>query len=157
MANGLQGMRDKYNTEIPEDLRDEFMRWVGAETQRRGKNPLDMLYDFDVQGFWLSGEWRTRDFNSLYNDRWKKPNHPTFSNESRYHGADEYYGGQWGSQDEKSTFSPSRTNINFHGENGLYRYFRENLGGAILKAESPSSPYPPKDNSILNLDGSPKE
>jgi hypothetical protein len=64
-------------------------------------------------------------------DTYKKPNHPTFSDESIYHGKDlgldngmKAEGGHWDTGDnEKLTFTPGKTNLMFHSAQDLIDYF----------------------------------
>ena len=152
MSNGLQGMTGQYNTALPEDKRYEFLEWVRHEINHGQPNPLNFLYNFDVQGYWISGDWERQKLDDRRSDKWKKPNHPTFSNESIYHGVDDFLGGEWGRDEDKITFSPSETNIKFHGENGLYQYFRRNEPGVIIKARKTGTPttYTHHDKGILD-------
>lgn len=77
-----------YNTPLTNKERKEFRKWA----KRSGINPLDQG-TYDIQGFWKSGDWKRVDADGHGSDTWKKPNHPTFSTESKY--ADEAVGGLW--------------------------------------------------------------
>ena len=106
-----------YNTSLPDDMRDGFMSWIEDESKRQGRNLLLDLGDYDVQGYWLAGE--RPDERGHGTDTYKKPNHPTFSNESVYHGLDGYYGGSWGNNE----FVPGKTNLEFRTPEQLAEYF----------------------------------
>lgn len=108
----------RYNTPIPPDKLHAFNDWVVKKAAATGRNPLNDKYDYDVNGYFLSGEGS--DARGHGSDEFKKPNHPTFSNESIYHGRDGYQGGSWGN----GTYTPSQTNINFHGLPALSHYFQ---------------------------------
>ena len=112
---------DKYNTPIPADKQNNFNNWVSNSIAKTGKSPLNDRYDYDVNGFFLSGAGK--DSNGHSTDLYKKPNHPTFSNESMYHGKDGYQGGSWITQGGKTFYQPSTTNILLHGRDNLHKYF----------------------------------
>lgn len=66
-------------------------------------------------------------------DKYKRPNHPTFSNESMYHGQNGNEGGQW--QEVKPglwNFAPGKTNLNYHRTEDLQKYFDDNEPDATL-------------------------
>ena len=110
-------MSDSYNTPLPPHEEAQFQAWAS-------KNPrLGGTYDYDARGFWRDGAGPSD--NGHGSDTWKKPNHPTFSDESKYHGADGYQGGQWLKDDggEYAGFAPSQTNLDMHGAQGLRSYF----------------------------------
>jgi hypothetical protein len=65
-------------------------------------------------------------------DTYKKPNHPTFSDESKYHGG-KYEGGHWGFENGKDTFTPGRTNLEQHTAKEIQDYFKEYEPNVILK------------------------
>lgn len=122
---------DLYNTPIPPEKQAAFGQWVDAQTQA-GKNPLRDRYDYDVQGDWLAGA--ARDDRGHGSDQFKKPNHPTFSDQSQYQGKDGYLGGHWGTDAKGSTvsYSPSHTNLTFRSPEELQGYFREVEPGTKL-------------------------
>ena len=67
---------------------------------------------YDVKGFWKSGDYKNMDSDNHGTDTWKKPNHPTFSNQSKYHGADGWYGGNW---TDKTGYQPSKQTLETYG------------------------------------------
>lgn len=69
--------------------------------------------DYDLRGFFRDGN--SFDAAGHGADWYKKPNHPTFSNESQYHGTDGLLGGIWAG----SQFIPSQHNLNVHGTRGI--------------------------------------
>jgi hypothetical protein len=95
----------KYNTELSEQEDKQFNDWVKQESLRQGRNILMDIGAYDVKGFWKSGDHNNMDGDNHGSDRWKKPNHPTFSNQSIYHGTGGFYGGEWG---EDGSYHPSR-------------------------------------------------
>lgn len=110
---------DLYNTDLTADELLEYYVWKDTLAQRRSllNNTsieqelarLDMdLGAYDVQGFWKSGDYKNTDSDGHGSDKWKKPNHPTFSNQSKYasnyelpddeeDNRSEYEGGIWNS------------------------------------------------------------
>jgi hypothetical protein len=66
----------KFDTKLPEERREEFNEW------KRTYAPNDSGIDYDLQGAFLEG--MTPGEDGHFPDKYKKPNHPTFSNESKY-------------------------------------------------------------------------
>ncbi len=64
-----------------------------------------------------------RDDRGHTTDKFKKPNHPTFSDESQYSGQNGNVGGHWG---DDGTFTPSNTNLTQHTSAELQQYFKQN-------------------------------
>lgn len=112
---------NQYNTPIPSARQGEFNDWLVKQKAKTGRDPLHDRYDYDVNGFFLSGQGT--DERGHATDQFKKPNHPTFSNESIYHGKDGNYGGRWITQAGKTFFEPGVTNLNHHTAPGLKSYF----------------------------------
>lgn len=104
--------RDKYNTELTKEEQKEFDKWAKEESKKLGRDILMDKGAYDVQGFWKSGDWKNRDADNHGTDTWKKPNHPTFSNQSKYHGAGGLYGGNW---TEDAGYQPSKQSLNNYG------------------------------------------
>lgn len=104
--------RDKYNTELAASERKKFDKWVTKESKRQGRDILMDMGAYDVQGFWKSGDYKNMDEDNHGSDRWKKPNHPTFSNQSKYHGADGWYGGNW---TKDGGYQPSKQTLETYG------------------------------------------
>jgi hypothetical protein len=91
--------RDKfYNTQLTPQQEQQYQKWVQTL-------PLNLRsdYDYDLRGAWLNGDLPDRNYHMI--DKWKKPWHPTFSNESIYSTQDAT-GGSW----ENDTFVPSTIN-----------------------------------------------
>lgn len=78
---------DRYNTKLSPELEKEFLKSPMAKD----------VYDYDARGAWLEMRNGTMspDARGHLGDKYKKPNHPTFSVESIYNGRDGYRGGQW--------------------------------------------------------------
>ena len=120
-----------FNTPISPDEEAAFQKWAGP---RAGD-----LSDYDLRGAWKAGA--TASPNGHLPDTFKKPNHPTFSNESKYSG-EQTPGGEWIDKgDGKWAFKPTPYNIQAYGEGALENYFRENEPEATLEmAETRSEP-----------------
>lgn len=119
---------DLYNTPIPAEKQGAFDQWAAQQQQAsrtpenpNGKDPRGDRFNYDVNGFFLSNST----FGARHHgtDVFKKPNHPTFSDQSQWHGIDGYTGGRWGGDDETgANFQPSQTNLEFHPDNDLPEY-----------------------------------
>ena len=98
----------KYNTPIPKKLKPVFDLWVHQQDKVRSAlgrgSILNDKQDYDIQGAWLEGE--TADEVGHWTDKYKKPNHPTFSNQSQYSN-EKHQGGVW----MGDNFAPSKWNI----------------------------------------------
>jgi hypothetical protein len=104
--------KDKYNTELTKEEEKDFDKWAEEESKKQGRDILMDKGAYDVQGFWKSGDWKNRDADNHGTDTWKKPNHPTFSNQSKYNGAGGWYGGNW---TEDAGYQPSKQSLNNYG------------------------------------------
>ena len=129
-----------YNTELTADELLEYYVWRNTLSQRRSilnnttpeeeLTRLDMDRGaYDIQGFWKSGDYKNTDSDGHGSDKWKKPNHVTFSNESKYaknyelpegeeDNRSEYEGGLWNSD---GGYVPSEHNM--YGNERLHREF----------------------------------
>ena len=121
--------RDKFNTPIPKHKRVEYGMWLQKESERQDRDILMDKEDYDIQGYFLSS--RGKDVRGHGPDTFKKPNHPTFSTQSQYHGKQGYIGGIW-SEMEKAYY-PSSTNLRFWPKKRLEQYFKEVEPGVQLK------------------------
>lgn len=123
-ANDPGDFTDKYNTPIPAAKLPAFNQWADSQKAKTGKDPRNDRYDYDVNGFFLSGG--ATDERGHSSDQFKKPNHPTFSDQSIYHGTDGYQGGHWVEQNGQYTgYQPSATNFKFHDPGELQQYFKD--------------------------------
>jgi len=112
--------KSKYNTELTPEEKPNFDAWVKAESAKQGRDIMMDQGAYDVQGFWKSGDYAKRDSDGHGTDTWKKPNHPTFSNESKYHGADGFYAGEWG---KDGSYFPSRQTRELYSPDYYKRLF----------------------------------
>ena len=110
------------------DYTHEFNTPLTPEEEARYRRELgdkaNDTYDYDMRGFWKSqGQLDPRGHAG---DQFKKPNHPTFSDQSQYSNF-AVPGGHWSEPriPEKVHFTPSHVNIENMGEQGLQAYFEE--------------------------------
>lgn len=117
---------NKYNTRL--SLKEEAMYQAWAAKNNRQND----TYDYDLRGAWkeMSSGKMKEDERGHLGDKYKKPNHPTFSDESVYHGVDGYVGGKWGKQGDKYTYTPSDNHV--WSDKDLQRYFNEREKDAYL-------------------------
>lgn len=124
--------REAYNTRLPQRDEARFQMWLNAQSDRTGRDVAQDLYDYDLRGWWSRNQDRDLDGAHL-TDTYKKPNHPTFSDESRYHGIEGLSGGTWRRNTDGSwEFRPGTTNLRMHGTDQLQRYFEERERGNRL-------------------------
>lgn len=116
---------NRYNTKLSVPDEAAFQAWGKKEAEKSGRNPAADTYDYDMRGFWKSGGEFAG--NGHAGDQFKKPNHPTFSTFSQYHGVDGNQGGAWagGQNGQPWTFTPSATNLKVHDAGDLQRYFQQ--------------------------------
>lgn len=106
------------NTAIPEPRKGEYDKWVKQLPEN-----LRSTYDYDLPAAFLSG---AKPEGGHLTDRFKKPNHMTFSNESQYSGRNGQVGGRWvDNPDGSVTFYASPTNLKYHSAKELQDYFQK--------------------------------
>lgn len=117
-----------YNTGLTQPEFNEFWNWA---KQRYG-NQDNVLYEmgnYDLQGAWKAIKNKQIDFDPQTGhlpDTYKKPNHITFSNESRYHDGKNFIGGEWQQNGSRWKFKPSPQTIQLYGKSNVQKYFSEN-------------------------------
>ena len=117
-------LTDKYNTKLSAADESKFQDWAKDHPR------LANTFDYDARGFWKAGAGEAD--NGHGSDEFKKPNHPTFSDQSQYHGVDGNAGGKWGKEGDADTFTPSPTNLKNMSPEQLRRYFAKVEPGAKL-------------------------
>lgn len=107
---------NRYNTKLSPAEEAKYQEWAAALGSRGN------TYDYDLRGAYKAGAGQSE--NGHFTDEFKKPNHPTFSDQSKY-SSEETPGGKWGRQQDGSwTFTPSDTSIALHGRENLQQYFQ---------------------------------
>lgn len=133
--------RHNYNTELTPKEEKAFRTWA----KKNQRNPDLESTDYDLRGFWKNQESFAG--NGHGSDRYKKPNHPTFSVESQYHGTPSPWGGRWEGgtwfmptplesalRGSPPTFTPSATMLRYtHPREVLLRYMNEREPGIRLQ------------------------
>ena len=107
-------LTNQYNTKLSASDERKFQGWL-ASSGRAGD-----LQDYDLRGWWAKNG--TQDDRGHFTDGFKKPNHPTFSDESKY-STSQNPGGSWGGSDEAPTFTPSAANLKNMTRDELTAYF----------------------------------
>jgi len=109
------------NTPLPAEKSGGYPNWLQSlpeDMDRTGRN-------YDLQGAYLAG-LSTAD-NGHLPDTFKKPNHPTFSNESKYSGKDFGTGGQWSQNPDKTwSFAVSPDQLKISDPRAIADYFKNN-------------------------------
>lgn len=94
-----------YDTELTKEEELLYQNWL--KTLPEGFDRTS--YDYDLRGYAKENFYIP--FNGGHmTDKYKKPNHPTFSNQSIYHGINGNYGGMWSELNGQWTFFPSEQN-----------------------------------------------
>lgn len=108
---------DRYNTKLSYEEEAQFQKW--AKMEGRDKD----VYDYDIRGAWkeLKTGKMSEDERGHLGDKYKKPNHPTFSDQSKYNGIDGYVGGTWSEENGKTVYRVSKSNTMSKAQ--LKRYF----------------------------------
>ena len=120
----------EYDTKLTPEEEQKFQTWAAQQSQKMGRDVLMDTEDYDLRGLWKeNGGFGA---NGHAPDTYKKPNHPTFSDQSKYSN-EQTPGGKW-SQDDKGqwTFTPSEQNLRAWGPENLKRYFAEREPNAKL-------------------------
>lgn len=118
-------MTHEYNTKLSPDEEAAFQKWVAANGKQHD------VYDYDMRGAWKSGAAASG--NGHFPDTFKKPNHPTFSNESQYAVGPALQGGRW----TDSSFTPGPTNLQHRTAQELAEYMARVEPGVKLNLPKP--------------------
>ena len=125
----------KFNTEISDDDYIKYLEWRNFLPDN-----FKSVYDYDLRGLFLDKEELDK-FNKSFlsdpenahmTDKYKKPNHPTFSNESQWHGSNGFFGGEWSK--DGLEFKASNTNISLNGTRGIINYLGGRTDSGGIKA-----------------------
>jgi hypothetical protein len=101
--------KNNYNTPLTADEESRYQVYRLSLGERGNDN------DYDLRGYWKKqGQYEdpsNKEDGSHFTDEFKKPNHPTFSVESIYHGVPNgdgkvNLGGKWMGDDEHPIFIP---------------------------------------------------
>lgn len=128
-AKGDPSLRniENYNTGLTQPELDEYYSWANKKYGGYDK----VLYEmgaYDLQGAWKDIKDGKIDFDPETGhlpDTYKKPNHISFSNESRYHDGKNTIGGQWEETGDRWKFKPAAQTVELYGKPALEQYFQE--------------------------------
>jgi hypothetical protein len=114
----------QFNTALTPPEEAAFQKWA------RSLGPQGNTRDYDLRGAWLANAGRAG--NGHFPDTFKKPNHPTFSDESKY-SSQALPGGKWTqTPDGAWAFAPSQHVLTQHGADVLQQYFAQQEPGSKL-------------------------
>ena len=126
MPTDTRDFTNKYNTKLSPVQEKQFL----IDMQDR----LNDLYDYDLRGAWLelqNGNM-SEDARGHLGDKYKKPNHITFSDESKYHNVDGYKGGHWSIDSHGSdVYTPSDTSLYSDDERKNYWLKGDEYGNGV--------------------------
>jgi hypothetical protein len=111
LGGGPVDMTDLYNTKLSPAEEAAYQQWAKANHRERD------TFDYDMRGAWKAMAKQAG--NGHFPDTFKKPNHPTFSDESMYAGPG-LPGGHWGD----GVFAPAQTNLRNYGLLPLLGYMQ---------------------------------
>lgn len=81
--------RTLFNTQLPPDQEKQYQAWAQAAGKQGDQQ------DYDMRGAWAAAGGEMPLGGGHFTDKFKKPNHPTFSAESQY-ASPIFPGGTWG-------------------------------------------------------------
>ena len=121
--------RDHDHTRLSPEDEAAYQAWA---KQNGRENDVE---DYDMRGAWLEAKQKGQslaDGRGHYPDTYKKPNHPTFSNESKYNGEGGAKGGTWSTTpDGRPMFTPGR-DLSPDEARRLQEYFAKVEPDAVL-------------------------
>lgn len=128
----MADLSNQFNTPIPTQKTGAYRDWIRRQIANTGKDPSKDSEDYDVQGYYLSGQGT--DPRGHGPDTFKKPNHPTFSDESQYSNLSDQRGGTWGSTGTgKNYFLSMPSNLKYRSLDDLKQYFNRYEPGVTLE------------------------
>ena len=137
-------MTNQYNTTLTEAEEKQYQEWAKKEGRE-----LD-TFDYDLRGAWkeMQSGTMSEDARGHLGDKYKKPNHPTFSDQSIYNGVSGIKAGRWSVNEQgKNVYTPGRE-LSMDESRALSGYFERvepdsvlNLEGNKPKAEGDSTSW----------------
>lgn len=115
----------EFNTQLTPEEEKAFQAWAKS-TGRLGD-----LFDYDLRGEWKELQSGAESENGRLSDKYKKPNHPTFSEQSQYSSESER-GGRWTVENGHDVFTPGRE-VSQAEANFLHQYFTQREPGVELR------------------------
>lgn len=126
-SGGAIPMPQNYKPNMPSQANMETMEGFNQYLSDTGRISDDYDYEsfYNDKGAFL--QWLTEEIRNPgkahFTDKYKRPNHLTFSEESVYSGQDDVVGGKWSNRQGKFTYTPSMYNINQNG--GVDKYIEK--------------------------------
>lgn len=120
-------MSGQYNTQLTPEQETAYQAWAKQQGRERD------VENYDLRGAWLELQNGTmsEDERGHLGDKYKKPNHPTFSTESIYNGKDGYQGGVWSRNGNVDIYTPQHK-LTPEQAKRLRLYFAQNEEGVAL-------------------------
>lgn len=120
-------MSGQYNTQLTPEQETAYQAWAKQQGRERD------VENYDLRGAWLELQNGTmsEDERGHLGDKYKKPNHPTFSTESIYNGKDGYQGGVWSRNGIVDIYTPQHK-LTPEQAKRLRLYFAQNEEGVAL-------------------------
>lgn len=122
--------RNQYNTELSEE--DQILYDIFKEEFKIKDKSED---DMDLKGIFASGDYRELD--GFTKEKFRKPNHPLFTKDSKYHEVD----GHMGAAFQNGIFEPTKTNMKYNNIDMLLASLSES-GGQLALAPYFQEPAP---------------
>ena len=116
--------QNNFNTKLSPDMESKFKAVY--------PDPRD-TQDYDLRGAWQNGVASGK-LGEHMPDTYKKPNHPTFSDESIYNGTPSPTGGTWqGGKWDENSYTPSQSMLQTtHDPASLQQYMKQYEPGVQL-------------------------
>lgn len=105
-----------------------YKDWIAYKSKMEGRDVSQDEHDYDLEGYFNTLKSTANDpaANGHLPDTFKKPNHPTFSDQSKYHVPVVQQGGSWnGDENSGFKFTPSNLNKQNMPAGQMQSYFNE--------------------------------
>ena len=124
----MKDMTGVFNTPLTASEEALFVAWAVYNNRMRD------LYNYDLRGAWkeLNSGSMSADTRGHLGDKYKKPNHPTFSDQSKYAKAMPERAGKW-STGAHGTNTYSAKGLSYDEYRYLQRYFQVVEPNSILE------------------------
>lgn len=116
---------NQYNTQLSPEQRTGLYDYLLGLSLAENRNAYNDMNDYDMAGAYLENVAQ-RGPEGFFTDKFKKPNHPVFSDDSQYNGANGHYGGHWTEGTPElpgGTFTPSPWNLQMMPAPVMQDYF----------------------------------